>query len=186
MINSTEIKPGMYFEWEGNLYRCIDISLNKTAMAKMKVKVKVRNPRTGVVNELSLIGSDRVEPAHVERREMQYLYNTGDAMCFMDTETYEQVEIPADTLEWEKQFLTESMMVHIMVYQGSEILGITLPDKVELKIVECENAVKGDTATSASKNAVVETGLQVKVPLFIENEETIIVSTIDGKYSGRA
>ena len=186
MLNSTEIKPGMCFTWEGELYQCLDIALNKTAMAKMKVKVKVKAPRSGVVKELSLISGDKVEQAFIDKREMQYLYDTGDALVFMDTETYEQIEIPASRVEWEKQFLRESMMVSIQVYEGSEILGIILPDKVELQVVECEPAVKGDTATSASKLAKLETGLEVKVPLFINQDEMILVSTADGKYSSRA
>ena len=185
MINSTEIKPGMCFTWEGELYQCIDIALNKTAMAKMKVKVKVKNPRTGVVKDLSLISGDKCGEAHIDKREMQYLYNTGDAYCFMDTETYEQIEIPAERLEWEKNFLTESLMVNIQVYEN-EILGVILPDKVTLELVECEQAVKGDTATYALKNAVTETGLEIKVPMFIQNGEKVVVSTIDGKYSSRA
>ena len=185
MINSTEIKPGMCFTWEGELYQCIDIALNKTAMAKMKVKVKVKNPRTGVVKDLSLISGVKCGEAHIDKREMQYLYNTGDAYCFMDTETYEQIEIPAERLEWEKNFLTESLMVNIQVYEN-EILGVILPDKVTLELVECEQAVKGDTATSALKNAVTETGLEIKVPMFIQNGEKVVVSTIDGKYSSRA
>lgn len=185
MLNCTEIKPGMCFTWENQLYQCIDIALNKTAMAKMKVKIKVKEPRTGVVKELSFIGSDRVGEAHIDRREMQYLYNSGDAFCFMDNETYEQIEIPAERLEWEKNFLVESLNVNVQVYEG-EILGIILPDKVELNLVECEQAVKGDTATNALKNAVTETGLQLKVPMFINNGDRIIVSTLDGKYSSRA
>lgn len=186
MLNSTEIKPGMCFTWEGTLYQAIDIQLNKTAMAKMKVKVKVKNPRTGVVTELSLISGDKVEQAFIDKREMQYLYDGGDSLCFMDTETYEQIEIPAERLAWEKQFLKESMMVTIQMYEGNEVLGIILPDKVQLLITECEPAVKGDTATNASKNAVVETGLNVRVPLFIKEGEMIEISTADGKYSGRA
>lgn len=186
MLNSTEIKPGMCFTWENELYQCLDIALNKTAMAKMKVKVKVKAPRTGVVKELSLISGDKVEQAFIDKREMQYLYDSGDALVFMDTETYEQIEIPAERVQWEKQFLTESMMVSIQVYEGNEILGVILPDKVALRIVECEPAVKGDTATSATKNAKVETGLEIRVPLFIENDEMVLVSTADGKYSSRA
>lgn len=186
MLNSTEIKPGMCFTWENELYQCLDISLNKTAMAKMKVKVKVKNSRTGVVKELSLISGDKVEQAFIDKREMQYLYDTGEALVFMDTETYEQIEIPSSRVEWEKQFLRESMNVSIQVYEGNEILGVNLPDKVELQVVECEPAVKGDTATSASKLAKVETGLELRVPLFINQDEMIVVSTADGKYSGRA
>jgi elongation factor P len=116
---------------------------------------------------------------------MQYLYDDGTSLVFMDTETYEQTEIPEERLTWEKQFLKASDMVTISVYNG-EMLGVILPDKVNLKVTECEVAVKGNTATSASKNAVLETGLNVRVPLFINEGETIEVSTADGKYSGRA
>lgn len=185
MIQSTEIKPGQCFIWEGNLYQCLDKSLNKTAMAKMKVALKVKDSRTGVVKELGLIGSDRVEEASIDKREMQYLYDDGTSLVFMDTETYDQIEIPEERVEWEKNFLKPSEMINIQVFDG-EILGVILPDKVSLKITECEQAVKGDTATSAQKNAVVETGLQVKVPLFIQEGETIVVSTADGKYCSRA
>ena len=185
MINCTEIKPGQCFTWENQLYQCIDIALNKTAMAKMKVKIKVKEPRTGVVKELSLIGGDKVNEANIDKKAMQYLYDSGDSLVFMDNETYEQIELPKSSLSWEMNFLIPNLDVNVLDYNG-EILGITLPDKVALKLVECELAVKGDTATSALKNAVCETGLKVKVPMFINNGEKIIVSTIDGKYSSRA
>ena len=185
MISCTDIKPGQCFTWENELYQCIDIQLNKTAMAKMKVKVKVKQPKTGVVKELSFIGSDQVGEATIDRRPMQFLYDSGDSEVFMDNETYEQVEIPKDRLDWEKNFLVPNLDVNITFYEG-EVLGIILPDKVDLELVECEQAVKGNTATSALKNAVTETGLLVKVPLLIEQGERITVSTIDGKYAGRA
>lgn len=185
MINCTEIKPGQCFTWENELYQCIDIQLNKTAMAKMKVKVKVKQPKTGVVKELSLISGDKVGEAYIDKRPMQFLYDGGDMMVFMDQETYEQIEIPKDKLEWESNFLVANLDVNIMIYEG-EILGLILPDKVELELTECEPAVKGDTATNALKNAVCETGLAVKVPMFINEGERIIVSTADGKYSSRA
>lgn len=185
MINCTEIKPGQCFTWEDELYQCIDIQLNKTAMAKMKVKVKVKQPKTGVVKELSLISGDKVGEAYIDKRQMQFLYDSGDMEVFMDTESYEQIEIPKDKLEWEMKFLVPNLEVNLMIYEG-EILGVILPDKVEMDLVEVEQAVKGDTATSALKNAVTETGLQVKVPMFINDGERIIVSTIDGKYSSRA
>lgn len=185
MLQSTEIKPGQYFVWDGELYQAITVDRNKTAMAKMKVAVKVKNPKTGVVKEIGLLGSDRVEEAYVDRREMQYLYNDGENLVFMDNETYDQLEMAASSLEWESNFLKEGLNINVVMY-NNEIIGVVLPDKVALQIVECEEAVKGDTATSAQKNAVLETGLQVKVPLFIKNGETIVVSTSDGKYCGRA
>jgi len=116
---------------------------------------------------------------------MQYLYNTGDTYVFMNNETFEQLEIPSSSLEYEKNFIREGMEVTIIMYQN-EILGIDLPDKVTLHIVECEPAVAGNTATTAMKQAVLETGLTVQVPLFIENGEKIVVSTEDGRYVSRA
>ena len=186
MILVNDLKPGTTFENEGNIYTVLDIDHNKTAMRQMIVKVKVKNLRTGVINEISFTGGDKVEQAHIDKKEMQYLYDDGDNFVFMDNETYEQIEIPKARLEWEKQFMKENDNVTISMYEGKEILGVILPDKVELQIVECEPAVKGDTATSATKNAKVETGLDIRVPLFIQNGEMVLISTADGKYSGRA
>ncbi|MBR2676296.1 MAG: elongation factor P [Solobacterium sp.] len=186
MILVNDLKPGTTFENEGNIYSVLDIDHNKTAMRQMIVKVKVKNLRTGVINEISFTGGDKVEQAHIDKKEMQYLYDDGDNFVFMDNETYEQIEIPKSRLEWEKQFMKENDNVTISMYEGKEILGVILPDKVELQIVECEPAVKGDTATSATKNAKVETGLDIRVPLFIQNGEMVLISTADGKYSGRA
>ena len=185
MIIVNDLKPGTTFENEKNIYVVLDLQLNKTAMRQMIVKVKVRNLRTGVINELTFTGGDKVEQAHVEKRQMQYLYDSGDALVFMDNDTYDQIEIGKERLEWEMKFLKENDMVTVTSYEG-EILGVALPDKVALKVVECEPAVKGDTATSASKNAKVETGLELRVPLFINQDEMILVNTADGKYSGRA
>ena len=185
MINCTDIKPGQCFTWENELYQCIETTLNKTAMAKMKVKIKVKQPKSGVVKELSFIGSDQVGEASIEKRVMQYLYDAGETAVFMDQESFEQIEIPMDRLTWEKNFLVANLDVNIMLYEGN-VLGIELPSKVDLLLSECEQAVKGNTATAALKNATTETGLLVKVPLFIEQGETISVSTIDGKYAGRA
>jgi len=185
MINCTEVKPGSCFIWENELYQCIDTQLNKTAMAKMKVKIKVKQLRTGVVKDLSLIGGDKVEDIMIDKKTMQFLYDDGDMMVFMNTESYEQIELPKDTLTWESKFLIPNLDVNIQMYEG-EVLGISLPDKVDMSLAECEQAVKGDTATSALKNAITETGLQVKVPMFINEDDKITVSTVDGKYAGRA
>ena len=178
MISVNDLKPGICFELEGDLYTVLILDLNKTAMAKMNVKVKVRNLRSGVIKEINFsnIGVSKVEQITVDRKTMNYLY---------DNETYEQIEIPHERLEWEMKFLRPNEDVTISMF-NNEILGVILPDKVALQITECEQAVKGDTATSASKNAVLETGLEVKVPLFIQSGETILVSTSDGKYCGRA
>lgn len=185
MLQSNELKPGVTILYENNIYVVQDFSQNKTARSAMVVKVKVRNLRTGANVELSFGAGDKVEKAHIEKKEMQYLYDAGEALMFMDNETYEQIEIPKENLEWEMKFLKENDNVMISTYEG-EILGVILPDKVALQIVEAEPAVKGDTATNAQKNAVMETGLTVRVPLFIDQDEIILVNTSDGKYAGRA
>lgn len=185
MIIVNDLKPGTAFENEGNVYTVLNVDHNKTAMRQMIIKVKVKNLRSGVINEISFTGGDKVEPAHIDKKEMQYLYDDGVNLVFMDNSTYEQIEIPKTRLEWEMQFLKENDNVTISMYE-QEILGVMLPDKVELQIVECEQAVKGDTATSATKNAKVETGLEIKVPLFIQNGEMVVISTADGRYCGRA
>lgn len=185
MVNVTEVRPGNAFEYEGNIYTCLNIDLNKTAMAKMKVKIKSRNIRTGAVLELSFIGGDKVEVLRLDKKIMQYLYDDGTGFVFMDTETYDQVSIAHETLEWEKNFLVPEATVTVTMYE-SEIVGIELPAKVTLNIVECEPAVRGDTVNKAMKDAITETGFKVRVPLFVENGEAIIVRTDTGEYDSRA
>ena len=185
MVNVTELRAGNYFVEDGNIYQVQDILLNKTAMRKMVAKVKVKNVRTGAMTEMAKNSGYMIETIRLDKRQMQYLYDTGDFLCFMDQETYEQVEISKDRLQWEIQFLKGEELVDITSYEG-EILGITLPAKVELKIVDCEPAVRGDTVNKAMKDAILETGLKVRVPLFIENGEVIIVRTDNGEYDGRA
>lgn len=185
MIISNELRSGMSILHEGNLYVILDTSHNKTAMRQMIIKAKAKNMRTGSIVELSFIGGDKIEPAHIDKRPMQYLYDGGDMLVFMDGETYEQVEIPKEKLKWELNFMKENQDVTITFYQ-SEILGLDLPEKVALTVVEAEPAVKGDTATNAQKNAKLETGYDLRVPLFISEGEVVLVNTVDGKYSGRA
>lgn len=185
MLQSNELKPGVTILYENNIYVVQDFSQNKTARSAMVVKVKVRNLRTGANVELSFGAGDKVKKAHIDKKEMQYLYDAGEGLMFMDTETYEQIEIPKENLEWEIKFLKENDNVLVSSYEG-EILGVILPDKVALQITEAEPAVKGDTATNAQKNATLETGLVVRVPLFIDQDEVILVNTSDGKYAGRA
>ena len=185
MIIVNDLKPGTSFIYEGNLYVTLSTSLNKTAMRQMVVKAHAKDLRTGTIKDVVFTGGDKVETALIEKNEMQYLYDAGDDLVFMDTTTYDQIEIPKSRLEWEMNFLKPNDNVNITSYEG-EILGVSLPDKVALKVVEAEQAVKGDTATAAQKNAILETGWQVKVPLFIQQDEIITVSTVDGKYCGRA
>lgn len=185
MISVGDLRPGMTFQYEGNLYIVLEASHNKTARAAANIKVKMKNMRSGSTTEITFGGNDKVARAHIEKRKMQYLYDSGDALVFMDNETYEQIEIPSENLEWEKNFLKESDEIEVTSFEG-EVLGVSLPINVPFKITETEPAVKGDTATGATKYATIETGYQIKVPLFISEGEMVIVNTVDGKYQGRA
>ncbi len=185
MINVGDLRPGMTFQYEGNLFIVLEASHNKTARAAANIKVKMRNMRSGSTTEVTYGANDRVAKAHIEKRKMQYLYNSGTALVFMDNETYEQIEIDESGLKWEMNFMKESDDVEITCFEG-EVLGLSLPINVPFKIIETEPAVKGDTATGATKYATIETGYQIKVPLFISEGEIVVVNTTDGKYQGRA
>ena len=185
MILVNDLRPGMSFEENNDLFRVLDISRYKTARSQMNIKVKVKNLRTGTMTEIGYTAGDKVEQAILDKKTMQYLYDSGDGLVFMDTDSYEQIEIQKARLEWELNFLKENDSVTITFY-GVEIIGIELPDKVALKVVQADPAVKGDTATNALKNATLETGLEIRVPLFITEGEMVLVSTEDGKYSSRA
>ncbi|AMS11059.1 elongation factor P [Erysipelothrix rhusiopathiae] len=185
MIQSNDLRAGMSIIYEDNLYQVLDTSHNKTAQRQMIIKAKVRNMRSGSVTELTMIGGDKVEQAHIDKRVMQYLYDAGEELVFMDGETYEQLEIAKSRLEWEMNFMKENQDITVVFYE-SEVLGVNLPEKIALTVTQAEPAVKGDTATNAQKNAVVETGLEIRVPLFISEGEVVLVNTTDGKYSGRA
>jgi len=185
MINVTELRPGNYFIENGQIYNVLDILLNKTAMRKMVAKLKVKNVRTGSTTEMSFNSGYAIERITIDKRKMTYLYDSGNFLVFMDQDTYEQVEVSKDRLEWEMRFLVANSEVDIASYDG-EIMGITLPAKVALKITECAPGVRGNTVTSATKDAVLETGITIRVPLFIEEGETVSVRTDTGEYDGRA
>lgn len=185
MVNVTELRPGNYFEEEGNIYKVLDILLNKTAMRKMVAKVKVKNLRTGAVTEISRNSGYGIETIRLDKKQMQYLYDDGDNLVFMDQVSFEQIEISKTRLEWEKQFLKGDELVEIVSY-GDEILGINMPAKVALQVTECDPATRGDTINKAMKEVTLETGFKTKVPMFIEQGEVVVVRTDTGEYDGRA
>lgn len=185
MIQVNDLKPGISFAHEGNIYVVLDILHNKTAMRQMIVKTKVKNLRTGTINEISFTGGDKVDSVHIEKKAMEYLYEDGRDLIFMDSESFEQIGIPKDRLEWETKFLAPNQNVEITYYEG-EILGVALPAKVKLKVTNTSPAVPGNTATRALKDAILETGLLVKVPLFVNEGEELWVKTDSGDYDSRA
>ena len=149
------------------------------------VKAKLKNLRTGAIFEKTFNAGIKVATARIEKQLMQYLYNMGDTYYFMNMATYEQLELDKSAINDQAKFLKENLEVYITSYEG-EVLGMDLPDKVELVITHTEAAVKGNTTNNALKDAECETGLIVKVPLFVEENDTIIISTSDGKYVSRA
>lgn len=184
MITTSDFKTGMTILYNNNIYQIIDFQHVKPGKGQAFVKTKLRNLRTGSITDYSFNAGEKLEQALIEKRKMQFLY-AGDEYCFMDMETFEQVEIPSERLKWESKFLLEAMTIEIVFY-GSEILGINLPEKVTLEVTESSPAVAGNTATNALKEVTTETGLVVKVPMFIEQGDKIVVTTWDGKYSSRA
>ena len=185
MIEVNDIKNGMTLIIEGNLYQIVEFLHVKPGKGSAFMKTKLKNLRTGGTIERTFNTNVKFEKANIQRSSVQYLYNTGDIYYFMNMETYEQLELTADQVGDDKYYLTENMMVDIVQYQG-ELLGLNLPDKIEFTVVQTEPAVKGNTTNNAQKDAYVETGLLVRVPLFIEQGEKILVTTADGKYSSRA
>ena len=184
MINVNDFKTGMTISYEGNLYQVLDFQHVKPGKGAAIVKAKLKNLRTGSIAEQTFNAGSKVPTARVDKTKMQFLYADGDNYSFMNMVTYEKVDINKKQIENEVKFLKEGLEVLLFFYE-SELLGIELPEKVDYTITQTEPAVKGNTVTGATKDAIIETGLLVKVPLFIENGEEIIVSTKDGKYVSR-
>ena len=184
-ININDIKNGMTVIMDGKLCQVQEFQHVKPGKGAAIVKVKLRNLKTGAITVESYNSTIKVEKAHIDKKPMTYLYKDGDNYVFMDSETYEQVSVPEVQLEEEKKFLKENLEIKINFYEG-EIIGLDLPEKIEFEVVDTTEAVKGNTTNNAMKDATVETGYTVKVPLFINQGEHIIISTVDGKYSSRA
>jgi len=184
MISVNDFKTGVTIEFDNQIYKVLEFQHVKPGKGSAFVRSKLRNLRTGAVVDHTFNAGIKVAKAQIDYKKMQYSYNSGDAAVFMDLDTYEMVEIPLSHLEWEQKFLKEGMEVQVEEYKG-ELLGVSLPDKVDMLITQADPAVKGNTATNADKIAITETGLEVKVPLFINEGETIIVNTSDGKYVSR-
>ena len=185
MVNVNDIKNGMTIMFEGNIYVVLEFSHVKPGKGAAFVQAKLKNLRTGSIVEKRFNSGVKLERATIEKNSMQFLYANGDIYNFMNMETYEQIELTKDQLGDDALYLTEGLDVLVSFFQG-ELLGVILPEKVELKVVNTEPAVKGNTATNATKDAVLETGLTVRVPIFIEQDESIVVYTADGKYASRA
>ncbi len=184
-ININDIKNGMTIEMDGNLYVIQEFQHVKPGKGPAFVRIKLKNLRTGSTTENTFNTNIKVTKAHIDKVNVSFLYASGDTYTFMNNQTYEQIEVSGDKLKDEKPFIKEGLEIQIDFYNG-EILGVTLPEKVEYTVTATEPAVKGNTTNNAQKDATIETGYVVKVPMFINEGEKIIISTKDGKYSSRA
>ncbi|HIE39461.1 MAG TPA: elongation factor P [Anaerolineae bacterium] len=184
MIDVNELRVGVTFTMDGQLYKVLEYQHYKPGRGKAIIRTKLRNLRTGATIQHNFLSGDRVEDIRIERRGVQYLYNDGDLYHFMDTETFDQMALSAAALAEQARYLKEGMELVIAVYEGQP-LEVELPTAVDLEVVDAEMAVAGDTATGATKKATLETGLEVQVPLFVQTGDVVRVDTRTGQYVTR-
>jgi len=185
VISVNDLRTGLTVEIDGTLYTVVEFLHVKPGKGAAFVRTKLKNLETGAVLERNFRAGERVNRAHIETKEMQYLYNTGDEYFFMDARTYEQVALSKSLLDDAVYFLKDNMTILVQFYQGRAI-GVELPTFVELTVTQTEPGIKGDTATGGSKPATLETGLVVQVPLFVDQGDVIRVDTRTKEYLSRA
>ena len=185
MINVNDFKVGMTIQYEGNIYTVLDFQHVKPGKGAAIVKAKLKNLRTGSIAEYTFNAGVKVEAARIEKKPMQFLYSMNDTYYFMNMNDYDQIELSKSVIGDDAKLLKENLDVDIIFFEG-EMLGMNLPDKIAMKVVHTEPGVKGNTTSTAMKDATLESGLVVKVPMFIEQDEMVLISSKDGKYVSRA
>lgn len=185
MISVNDFKTGLTIEVDGGLWKVIDFQHVKPGKGAAFVRSKLKNLRTGAVQEKTFRAGEKVGRAQIDNRRMQYLYGSDDTHFFMDTENYEQIELNEAQIEDELKYLKENMEVQIIMYE-SETLGVELPNTVTLTVSETDPGIKGDTASGGSKPATMETGLVVNVPFFVNAGDQLVINTTDGSYVSRS
>ena len=184
MISANDIRPGITFQYNNDIFLCLSYQHNKTARAAANIKIKMKSLRSGFITTKTFNSNEKFQKATINKVAAQFLYSQENAVFFMNNETFEEIEIPKKQILWEMNFIKESSIVKIRMF-NEEILGIELPPKVHLKIIEIDGGVKGNTATNITVKAKLETNLVIDVPPFIKQGELVEVSTIDGTYSSR-
>ena len=184
MISTNDFKSGMSIELDGVIYQILESQHVKPGKGGAFVRTKLKNVKTGGIIDKTFNAGEKVNPARVERRQMQYLYNSGDQYFVMDMETYEQIPVQAEAFGESVKFLKENMTVTVITHEGT-VLGAELPTSVELEVVETDPGLRGDTASGGNKPAKLETGAVVRVPLFINVGDIIKVDTRTGDYLSR-
>jgi len=185
MISAGDFRNGVTFEMDGSVYQIIEFQHVKPGKGAAFVRTKIRNVIAGAVVERTFSPTEKFPTAYIDRKEMTYSYNDGDLYYFMDPETYDMVTINASDLPESFKFVKEDFVCRILSYKGN-VFGVEPPTTVTLQVTKTDPGFKGDTATNATKPATLETGAEIKVPLFIDEGEMIIVDTRTGEYSSRA
>lgn len=185
MISVNDFKTGATIELEGQVWQVVDFQHVKPGKGAAFVRAKMKNVRTGGVIERTFRGGEKVARAHLDKREMQYLYADVDGYVFMDNESFEQLSVSAEQLGDGIKWLKENMNIQIVLFNEA-IIGLDMPNFVELAVTDTEPGIKGDTATGATKKATLETGAVVNVPLFIETGDVLRIDTRSGEYMDRA
>jgi elongation factor P len=184
VISTAAFKKGLTIELDGEAYLILDFQHVKPGKGGAFVRTKLRSLRTGNVFDRTFRAGERMEEAYLERKQSQYLYRSGDDYVFMDMETFEQTSLPAEQLGDSTKYLKENLVVNLLMHDG-RLLGLELPDTVDLRVAQTDPGLRGDTATGGSKPATLETGAVVQVPLFISEGEAIRVDTRSGQYVSR-
>ena len=184
MVVAGDFKNGITFDMDGDVLQVVEFQHVKPGKGAAFVRTKLKNIITGAVTERTFNPTDKFPKAYVERKEMQYLYADGDLHYFMDTETFEQIPLNRDILGDSFKFVKENENVKILSYKGS-VFGVECPNFVELEIIATEPGIRGDTATGVTKNATLETGAVIRVPLFVNEGDTIKIDTRTGEYLSR-
>ena len=184
MISSNDFRNGVSIELDGVAYIVVDFQHVKPGKGAAFVRTKLKNAKTGGVIERIFDAGEKVPKAHLNRREMEYLYNDGEGYIFMDIETFDQISISEEQLGSEVKYLKENMHVIVLFFQGN-IIGVDFPGQVELQVVETEPGIKGDTASGGNKPATLETGAVVRVPFFVNEGDVIRVNIKTGEYIER-
>ncbi|HIQ79706.1 MAG TPA: elongation factor P [Candidatus Scatavimonas merdigallinarum] len=185
MISAGDFRNGVTFEMDGQVVSIIEFQHVKPGKGAAFVRTKIRNVITGAVVEKTFNPNDKYPTAFIERKDMEYLYSDGDLYYFMDSETYEQIPINQNILSDNFKFVKENMTCKVLSYKGN-VFGVEPPNFVELEVTKTEPGVKGDTATNVTKPAIVETGAEIKVPIFINEGDRIQIDTRTGEYMSRA
>lgn len=185
MVEVGSLRKGMYIVLNGEIYRVIDVSKHTMARGRGIVRTKLKNIKTGLVRDENFNSGTEVEEATLELRNAQYLYKDSDGYYFMDLETFEQYRLTEEEIGDAKFYLVDNLEVMLQFYEGQPI-GVVLPNAVVLTVEDTEPAFKGDTVSGGGKPAVLETGLKITVPYFVEKGEKIKVDTRTGEYIERA